>query len=65
MTERDEMEIEGIVVEMGDLYGLNTPGLRMEVGDQLVEIVGLTREQIRSMPPVMFKRVTLRIEAAK
>ena len=57
------MDIEGIVVEMGDLDGLTTPGIRMEVGDQIVEIVGLTRDQIRAMPPFMFKRVTLRIEA--
>ena len=57
------MEIIGTVVEMGDLDGLTTPGMRIEVGDQILEIVGLTRDQIKAMPPVMFKRVTLRIEA--
>ena len=39
------MRIEGTVVEMGDLEGFDTPtpGLRIEVGEQIVEISGLTR----------------------
>lgn len=59
------MRIEGTVVEMGDLEGFDTPtpGLRIEVGEQIVEISGLTREQIKAMPPVMFRKVALTLDA--
>lgn len=60
------MKIEGTVVEIGDLDGFATPtpGIRIEVGEQIVEISGLTREQIKAMPPVMFRKVTLTLELA-
>ena len=56
------MKIEGTLVEMGDLDGWGAPGLRVEVGEQIVEITGLTRDQIKSMPPAMFKRVVITLE---
>ena len=56
------MKIEGTLVEMGDLDGLGTPGLRVEVGDQIIEITGLTREQIKLLPAAMFKRVVITLE---
>lgn len=58
------MKIEGTVVEMGDLEGIVTPGIRIETGEGLVEIIGLPREQLKAMPPVMFRKVTLTIEPA-
>ncbi|WEN13667.1 hypothetical protein PY254_10455 [Rhodanobacter sp. AS-Z3] len=58
------MKIEGTVVEMGDLEGMTTPGIRTESGDQFIVISGLTREQIAALPPVMFRTVTIDIELA-
>jgi hypothetical protein len=59
------MKIEGIVVEMGDLDGFATPtpGLRIEIGEQIVEISGLTRGQIKAIPPVMFRKIALTLDA--
>ena len=59
-----EMKIEGTVVEIGDLEGMTTPGIRIESGNQFIAISGLTREQITSMPPVVFRTVTIEIELA-
>ena len=56
------MRIEGTLREMGDLDGLGVPGLRIEAGGQLIEITGITREQIKAMPAALFKRVVIRVE---
>jgi len=56
------MDIEGTVVEMGDLDWLSTPGLRIESGDQIIDVLGLTRDQIKALPNVMFKRVRISVE---
>lgn len=53
------MKIEGTLVEMGDLNDLGSPGLRIEVGDQIIEVLGLTRDQIKQMPAAMFKTITV------
>ena len=56
------MKIEGTLIEMGDLDGLGQPGLRIESGAQVIDICGLTREQIKAMPAALFKPVVISVE---
>lgn len=58
------MKIEGTVVEMGDLEGMTSPGIRIEAAEQFIWISGLTREQLSAMPPLIFRTVTIEIEPA-
>lgn len=58
------MRIEGTVVEMGDLEGMTTPGIRIESGNQFIAISGLTHKQLAAMPPVIFRTVSIEIELA-
>lgn len=57
------LQIEGRIVEMGNLEGYEspTPGLRIEARDQVIDIAGLSRQQIASMPASIFKHVTIAI----
>jgi hypothetical protein len=57
------VKIEGTVVEMGDLDGMTAPGIRVESGDQLLSISGLTRAQLAELPPVLFRNVVLTLES--
>lgn len=59
------MKIEGTVVEMGDLEGFPTPtpGLRIERGNEVIEIAGLSRDEIKALPNLLFKRVTINVDA--
>lgn len=61
------MKVTGTVIEIGDLEGFDypTPGLRLDVGDErIVEVIGLSRDEIKSLPNLMFKRVTVSLEPA-
>ncbi|OJY94404.1 MAG: hypothetical protein BGP25_05280 [Lysobacterales bacterium 63-13] len=53
------MQIEGMVVEMGNLDGRNTPGIRVLSEDRLVEIVGLRTAELTTLPPLLYRVVTL------
>jgi hypothetical protein len=56
------MNIKGTVIEMGSLEDMREPGIRIEYGDQIIVISGLTRAQIYAMPSFMFREVTVEIE---
>jgi len=59
------MKIEGTVVEIGDLEGFQTPtpGLRIERGNEIIEISGLSRDDIKALPNLLFKRVAINFDA--
>ena len=59
------MKVEGTIVEMGNLesHETPTPGIALEVGDQIIEVAGLTIEQIKALPMLLYRKVVLTIEA--
>lgn len=58
------MNITGKLIEMGDLDGGVGRGLRIEVDGEIVEITGLTVEELSTMPACLYRTVTVSIEVA-
>lgn len=52
------MRIEGQVVEIGDLAGYDPsrPGIRLQRGDETIEILGLSRADLSALPPGLIYR---------
>lgn len=54
------IRITGDLIEIGDLEA-NRPGLRIDMGDDIVSVFGLTREQLMGLNAHLFTRITLEI----
>lgn len=57
------LQITGVLVQMG---GDDVPRLQIECEDgAIVEVANVPKELLSSMPPLLYKRVTLTVEAAE
>lgn len=53
----------GELCELGDVED-GVPGVRIQTEQGVLTVTGFTREQIVSFAPLLFERVTLKVEAA-
>lgn len=58
-----EVKLTGVLLEMGGLEGGVGRGLRIEVNGEIVEITGLTIEELSAMPMLLYRDVTVTVAA--
>jgi hypothetical protein len=62
------LEITGEVVELGacdaatSQYMQGLPAVEVKVDGQTIVLAGLTVDQVRDLPPVLYKRVSIKLE---